>query len=80
MNILNWILSKKSATTKLSFIKEVELDKHGQFQTIYFTRKNGCFISNSLSHEKEIAEEFFNHLVELKGHYSQVTILKEVDV
>jgi hypothetical protein len=43
---------------KLEFIKETRVDG----SVIYFTEKNGSYVSNSLSHDEEKGKEFFENI------------------
>jgi hypothetical protein len=73
-----WLFNNKQKTV-LAFIKEVELDKSGR-RTIYYTRKDGRFVSNSLSSSLAEAENFFDDLVKLQGVSEVKTILKQVTI
>lgn len=65
--------------TKLEFVKTVELDKGG-LRTYYSTKKNGFYVKNSVSSNKEVAENFFNSLVELKGKAESSETIKTVEI
>jgi hypothetical protein len=72
--------SKKTNESKpvktIRLVKEIELQEKG-YRTTYYTECNNLFVKNSLSLNKEEAENFYNRFIEAKGLSSVKEILRQ---
>lgn len=58
---MNWIQKLfEKPKDKFEFIEDIEEGEYGN--TTYYTRKNGSFVTNSLSRNKSVALKLFNRL------------------
>jgi hypothetical protein len=65
---------------KIELVKEEKLHHSREFETWYWVEVNGKMISDSYTQSLDIAQEFYNKVVEFKGKIEQRTVLDSVNI
>jgi len=70
----------ENTKTKFEFVGEttIFLNQSGleETKTVYFTKRNDMFVSDSLSYDKETAQKLFELVVKHNGELRKTTVLK----
>ncbi len=64
---------------KFEFVHEKEIKLDEEIRNIYYTKKNGYFVSDSLSSDKETAQKLFELVVKHDGVLKTTTILETIE-
>ncbi len=64
---------------KFEFAHEQEIKLNEEIRNIYYTKKNGYFVSDSLSSDKELAKKLFDLIVKHNGELKTTTILETIE-
>jgi hypothetical protein len=64
---------------KFEFVHEQEIKLNEEIRNVYYTKKNGCFVSDSLSLDREIAQKLFELVVKHDGVLKTTTILETIE-
>ena len=76
-------MAENIKTKTFEFVEETKITKSGK-DTFWFTREvaqyGGTIVSESLSYNKEEAENMYHLIVENNGVMQETTILKSIEV
>jgi len=64
---------------KFEFVHEQEIKLNEETRNIYYTKKNGYFVSDSLSSDKELAKKLFDLVVKHDGELKTTTVLETIE-
>ena len=64
---------------KYEFVHEQEIKLNEETRNIYYTKKNGYFVSDSLSSDKEQAKKLFDLVVKHDGELKTTTVLETIE-
>tara|TARA_S200002703_G_C3777548_1_gene239436 strand:+ start:856 stop:1071 length:216 start_codon:yes stop_codon:yes gene_type:complete len=62
------------------FVHEQEIKLNEETRNIYYTKRNGYFVSDSLSSDKEQAKKLFELVVKHNGVLKTTTILETKEI
>lgn len=66
-------------TNKFEFVHEEEIQLNAETRNIYYTKKNGFFVSDSLSSDKATAKKLFDLIVKHNGELKTTTVLETIE-
>ena len=66
-------------TNKFEFVHEEEIQLNAETRNIYYTKKNGLFVSDSLSCDKDTAKKLFDLIVKNNGEMKKTTVLETIE-
>ena len=72
-------MTKQKSTSTYEFVHEIDITLDGA-KNIYYTKKDGLFVSESLSSDKEKAKKLFDLVIKHKGVLKTTMVLETKEI